>query len=312
MPQRAPVARPVDLLIASTDEWRSRSLASILAPHGYVVHKAYNRAQTLAHIRNKAPDALIIDETLPDGDGYALCRELTEESLITPSTPVFLALTRPPTRRDRITARHAGAWECLGEPLDAEELTSMLEVFVPAKIDTDEARSRGLIDDATGVYNARGLMRRAEEMAAQAARQRTSLGCVYIIAEIEPAVAVAEQIPGDPPLWLERRIAAVLRATARHSDAIGRLGPNSFAIVANDTDADQARQLAERLAGAIHAAAATASVPRMPHLRVRAGYHGMSEVDPPLDVKALMLHASVALERARAHSSERWLEGYTA
>ncbi|HLZ44680.1 MAG TPA: response regulator [Gemmatimonadales bacterium] len=310
MPQRAPVARPVDLLIASTDEWRSRSLASILAPHGYVVHKTFNRAQTLAHVRNKAPDAVIVDETLPDGDGYALCRELTEESLITPSTPIFLALTRPPTRRDRITARHAGAWECLGEPLDAEELTAMLEVFVPAKIDTDQARARGLIDDTTGVYNARGLMRRAEELAAHAARERSPLGCVYLIAEIEPT-AGAELSSGEPPLWLERRIAAVLRATARHADAIGRLGPNSFAIVANDTDADQARQLAERLGAAIHAAAATASVPRMPRLRVRAGYHGLTEIDPPRDVKALMLHASVALERARAHS-DAWLQGYSA
>jgi diguanylate cyclase (GGDEF)-like protein len=310
MPQRVPVARPVDLLIASTDEWRSRSLASILAPHGYVVHKTFNRVQTLAHVRNKAPDAVIVDETLPDGDGYALCRELTEESLITPSTPVFLALTRPPTRRDRIAARHAGAWECLGEPLDAEELTAMLEVFVPAKIDTDQARARGLIDDTTGVYNPRGLMRRAEELAAHAARERSPLGCVYIIAEIEPAAA-PELGSGEPPLWLERRIAAVLRATARHSDAIGRLGPNSFAIVANDTDPDQARQLAERLAAAIHAAAAAASVPRMPRLRVRAGYDGLFEIDPPLDVKALMLHASVALERARAHEEE-WLQGYSA
>ena len=310
MPHRMPVARPVDLLIASTDEWRSRSLASILAPHGYVVHKTFNRAQTLAHVRNKAPDAVIIDEILPDGDGYGLCRELTEESLITPSTPVFLALTRPPTRRDRIAARHSGAWECLGEPLDAEELTAMLEVFVPAKIDTDQARARGLIDDTTGVYNARGLMRRAEELAAHAARERSPLGCVYIIAEIEP-VSAAELGSGEPPLWLERRIAAVLRATTRHYDAIGRLGPNSFAVVANDTDADQARQLAERLAAAIHAAAATANVPRMPRLRVRAGYDGLSEIDPPLDVKALMLHASVALERARAHA-EQWLQGYSA
>ena len=309
MPQKPPVARPVDLLIASTDEWRSRSLASILAPHGYVVHKAYNRVQTLAHVRNKAPDALIIDEHLPDGDGYALCRELTEETLITASTPVFLALTRPPTRRDRIAARHVGAWECLGEPVDAEELTAMLEVFVPAKIETDQVRSRGLLDEGTGVYNARGLMRRAEELAAQAARQRSPLGCVYIIAEVEPTPE--PQSIADPPLWLERRIAAVLRTTARYSDAIGRLGPNSFAIVAMDTDAQQARQLAERLGNAIHAAAASANVPRMPSLRVRAGYHGLSDIDPPLDVKALMLHASVALERARAQS-EQWLQGYIA
>jgi PleD family two-component response regulator len=310
MPQRVPVARPVDLLIASTDEWRTRSLASILAPHGYVVHSAYNRAQTLTHINSKAPDAIIIDEVLPDGDGYALARELSEENLITPSTPVFLALTRPPTRRDRLAARHAGAWECLGEPLDAEELTAMLEVFVPAKIDTDRAVGRGLVDDATELYNARGLMRRVEELAAHAARRHAPLGCIYLIAEIKPSGAEEEAL-ADPPLWLERRIAAVLRSTARQSDAIGRLGPNSFAVVANDTDAGQARQLATRLAAAITAASSAPIVPRLPQLAVRAGYHGVPHVDPPFDVKAFMLHASVALRRARADSGD-WLQAYSA
>jgi len=310
MPPRLAAARPVDLLIASTDEWTSRSLASILAPHGYVVRKTYNRAQTLAHIRSQAPDALIIDEHLPDGDGYVLCRKLIEENLITPSTPIFLALSRPPTRRDRLAARHAGAWECLGEPLDAEELTAMLDVFVPAKIDADQARLASLVDDVTGLYNARGLMRRAEELAADAMRRHTPVGCVYLMPEIEPVPGAEVTFGGDPPLWLERRIAAVVRATARHSDAIGRLGPNSFAVLAHDTDASQARQLAQRLVAAIVAASSVPSVPRMPSVQVRAGYHGVTEVDLPLDVRALMLHASVALQRAR--SSGEWLLGYSA
>src|SRR5437899_4470876 len=125
MPTRGPAARPVDLLIASTHEWTSRSLATILAPYGYVVGKTFNRAQTLKRIRTNPPDAVIIDEQLPDGDGYALCRQLTDENLVSPSTPIFLALSRPPTRRDRIAALQASAWACLGER--SEEHTSELQ-----------------------------------------------------------------------------------------------------------------------------------------------------------------------------------------
>jgi len=185
MQLRAPVARPVDVLIASTHEWTSRSLASILAPHGYVFYRAYNRAQTLRRIRSNPPDAIIVDEQLPDGDGYTLCRELNEENLVSPSTPVFLALPRSPTRRDRLAALQASAWVCLGDPLDAEELTAMLEVFVPAKLEADQARMRGLVDDVTGVYNLRGLTRRAEELAAQASRRHAALCCVLLKPEIE-------------------------------------------------------------------------------------------------------------------------------
>jgi PleD family two-component response regulator len=323
MPIQGPAARPVDLVIASTHEWTSRSLATILAPHGYVVDKMYNRAQTLKRIRKNPPDTLIIDEQLPDADGFALCRELTEQALVPPSTPIFLALSRSPTRRDRIAALQAGAWSCLGEPVDAEELMAMLDVFVPAKLDADEARSNGLIDAATGVYNLRGLTRRADELAASASRRHAALCCVLLAPEIvssgEVAVARGQDSDGDsrdspsPPLWVLRSVATALRSSTRHSDAIGRLGTNSFAVIGIDTDATQARLLAERLGAAIVAKPSTLSVPPLPRLRVRAGYHGVTTKDTKsLDVSALMRQADVALRMARSDSSHGWLQGYVA
>jgi hypothetical protein len=36
---------------------------------------------------------------------------------------------------------------------------------VPAKLDADHARTEGLVDEATGLYNVRGLTRRAQELA---------------------------------------------------------------------------------------------------------------------------------------------------
>src|SRR5207253_1240233 len=199
-------------------------------------------AQALGRVRHDPLDALIIDEELSDGDGYTLCRDLYDDGLISPSTPVFLVVPRPPTRRDRLAALRAGAWACLGEPLDAEELVAALDVFVPAKVDADHARATGLVDELTGVYNARGLTRRAEELGAHAARTRTGLGCVLLAPDTES---------GTLPLALVRRVAAALRANARHSDAIGRVGERAFAIVAVDTDAAQARHLPDRLTTAI-------------------------------------------------------------
>jgi len=311
MPTQGPAARPVDLLIASTHEWTSRSLATILAPHGYVVSKTYNRAQTLKRIRGNPPDALIIDEQLPDSDGYSLCRELSQENLISPSTPIFLALPRSPTRRDRIAGLQAGAWACLGEPVDAEELMAMLDVYVPAKLDADQARSQGLIDEGTGVYNPRGLIRRAEELAASAARRHVALCCVLLAPEIEGNGDGPDA--SSPPLWVLRSIATALRSATRHSDAIGRLGTDAFAVFAMDTSALQARQLAERLGAAILAKPASANVPPLPRLKVRAGYHGIAGDDPrAADVTALMQQADVALQRARSDSSQSWIQGYVA
>ena len=303
MPIKTPSARPVGVLIASQQEWTSRSLASILAPQGYLVRKAYTRGQTLGHIRRDPPDAVVIDEQLPDGDGHTLCRDLYEQDLISPSTPVFLALPRPPTRRDRLAALRAGAWACLGEPLDAEELVAALGVFVPAKLDADHARTTGLVDQMTGVYNVRGLTRRAQELGADAARRRTGLGCILIAPDTES---------GEPPLALVRRIAAALRSATRHSDAIGRLEQAAFAVVALDTDAAQLRRLAERLAAAILAKPEwrTESQPP-PAFRLRAGFHGVANFrTASIDSAELMLRASAALQRARSDLPDAWLQGF--
>ena len=311
MPTIAVSARPADVVIASKHEWISRSLASILGPQGYVLRKTYNRAQALAQIRRAAPDAVIIDEQLPDGDGYVLCRELTEEGRVSPSTPVFLALPRPPTRRDRLAALRAGAWACLGEPLDAEELLAALDVYVPAKLDADQARTQGLVDEVTGVYNVRGLTLRAQELAAQATRRHSALCCVLLAPDTEPdAGAGGDGRPSEAPLWLVRRIATVLRAAARQSDAIGRLDANAFAVVAVDTDAAQARRLAERLATAI-LAEADSPFPALHRFRLRAGFHGVSDFHvASIDSDELMLRATAALRKAQTDSGGAWLRSF--
>jgi diguanylate cyclase (GGDEF)-like protein len=304
---KAASARPVVVLIASKQEWTSRSLESILAPKGYAVVKTYTSAQALKQAQSDPPDAIIVDEELPDGDGRELCQRLRASGLITPSTPVFLSLPRPPTRRDRLAALDARAWACLGDPLDAEELLALLAAFVPAKLDADQARTDSLVDELTGVYNVRGLTRRAHELASHAARRHAALACVLLAPDPSPA---------DPGMSdgaqeaVVRRMAAALKTSARHSDAIGRLGPGAFAVVAVDTDASQARQLAERLAAAILAETDGAADPA-PAFRLRAGYHGVPNFrTASIDTVELMLRATSALEQARANPLDGWLQEF--
>jgi len=305
----AVTARPVVVLIASKQEWTSRSLESILAPRGYAVRKTFTRAQALSQARRDPPDAIIIDEQLPDGDGHSLCRDLRAGGVIAPSTPVFLTLPRPPTRRDRLAALRAGAWACLGDPLDAEELLSALTVFVPAKLDADQARTDGLVDEVTGMYNVRGLTRRAQELGAHATRRRAALACILLTPDPYPDEG-ADDGPHEVPLAVLRRVAAALRSTARHSDAIGRLGPNAFVVVAVDTDEGQARRLAERLAATILAEPDPPAEPRPP-FRLRVGCHGVPDFHAAsIDTVELMLRATAALQKTRANPNGGWLQAF--
>src|SRR5881628_2519179 len=231
------------VLIADAHEWFSRALESVLVPGGYSVVKAYTATGLLQQLELTEPDALILAVDLPGGEGLNLCRMLRADSLVTPSTPIILTQPTPSTRRQTLAALRAGAAELWGQRLDAEELLLRLAAQVRAKGDADRAWAEGLVDHATQLYNGRGLARRARELGAEARRRSAPLACV--------AFAVDGGDAGDADGRAAERVARVLRETGRTSDALGRIGPKEFVVIAPETGADAALRLAQRLAGAL-------------------------------------------------------------
>src|SRR5881409_763312 len=85
------------------------------------------------------------------------------------------------------SCRTAGAWECIAPPHDADEILLKIGAYVHAKLDADRARSEGLLDSATRLYNRQGLARRARELGAQAYRDHGALACVVFALDIDPS-----------------------------------------------------------------------------------------------------------------------------
>jgi DNA-binding NarL/FixJ family response regulator len=68
---------PVRVLIVDDDTAFRRRAAPLLAERGYqVVGEAENLEQARDAIARARPDALLLDVTLPDGDGIAFAQEL--------------------------------------------------------------------------------------------------------------------------------------------------------------------------------------------------------------------------------------------
>jgi len=278
------------VLIANAQEWVTRSLESILRPAGYAVLKAYTGRDALEGARRSAPDVVILDSALPETDALALCRALRVDPCITPSTPILLTTPGPLGRTQVLDALRAGANGLWGQPLDTEEFLLRLEGHVRAKLDADAARDRGLLDPRTGLYNVRGLERRARELAAQVDRRDASLACVALAAQTDGSALVES-------------LARALRAVARAADTVGRLGPSEFAVLAPDTDGDGAVKLFRRLSGAlVGLGMRLGGTGPLPPLRLRAGYDARSGFrSTALDPAVLLgraLHALRAVEEA--------------
>jgi PleD family two-component response regulator len=283
MTERDPFPRPPLVLVANDQEWSARSLESILAPNGYAVLRAYTGRQALERARSARPDLIILDAQMPDLHGVEVCQQLRADPRFPATVPIIITTAGPSGRAQRLEAYQAGAWEFLGQPLDGESLLLRLRTFLLAKFEADSLLEEGLLDAATGLYNMRGLSRRAREVGADVLRRRAPLACVVFAAD-----------PGaDPDGATTRSVSDILRQHGRASDVIGRLGDTEFAVIAPSTPASGAVQLVERIDGLLqrHTADPAGTAPRL-----RAGYCAIPDLAASrLDVLQVLLQATTAL-----------------
>jgi diguanylate cyclase (GGDEF)-like protein len=284
------------VLIANDQEWSARSLESILGPSGYSVVRAYTGQQALERARATQPDLIILDAQMPDMHGFDVCRTLRADARFSSTTPIVITTSGPSGRTQRLEAYRAGAWEFLGQPLDGESLLLKLGTFLQCKRAVDELREENLLDAGTGLYNMRGLSRRAREIGSDALRRHDPLACVVFSPEAENETSDAAE---DEVGKVSDQVGVLFRRAGRASDAIGRLGPTEFAVIAPATGPDAALRLVRRLSGAIEGSP-VAHRGGERSIRIRAGYCAVPDfAQSPVDAIELLLRATTALRDLR-------------
>ncbi|HEX2165650.1 MAG TPA: response regulator, partial [Longimicrobiales bacterium] len=254
-------SRPPLALIVTGHEWVSLSMESLLTPRGFAVLRSYTGVQALQRVQETPPDLLIIDRDLRDTRGVELCLALRETGALTPSMPVMLLATDQLQSEERIAALRAGAWEICSLPVNGEEMVLKLETWVRAKLASDSTREEGLLDPDTGLYNARGLLKRLAELGAGANRHSRPLACIVLSPDIGEDHNVGRSDPTTSTAAAVQTLAARLRSAGRASDTIGRLSSTEFVVVAPDTDAQGAEGLTLRLRRAFESADPSGSAP---------------------------------------------------
>jgi diguanylate cyclase (GGDEF)-like protein len=293
------------VLLAGAEEWSSRSLASVIAPHGYAILRSYTDRQTVELARTTHPDAVLMDVGLPESGGIAVCRELRGARGVPPSTPILLVAPRIETRQQRLEALRAGASDVCSQPIDTEELVLRLAQLVAAKHDADAARAAGLTDEDTGLYNARGLEHRLRELHSHARRRHGPLACVVFAVE-QPNLRRPAGVTNGPRS--SELMAQALRTASRESDVVARTAATEFAVLALDTDTDGAQRLAARLAEVLERLATAHGSAAAPLLR--AGLDGVADFGrDDVDPRSLLQHAHAALSAA-APGERTWLRRF--
>jgi PleD family two-component response regulator len=286
--------RPL-VLIASEGEWLGRSLENVLESNGYSVLRIESGRKALEVARRTNPDAIILDDSLPDIAGVDVCRALRDDPLFHHATPIFITAAAQHAGRVRTAAYAAGAWEYCTQPLEVETLLAKLATFIRAGRDVESFRSKALIDRLTGLYSQHGLRQWVEQLGAQALRKQAAMACVAVMpdASATPSTALSAEQASD----LVAEFTTVCRNHSRRSDVVGYLGDSRVAILAPDTDAAGVERLIDRLQEAVGAVIKGSR--RRGSGALRAGYCAVSNLATAnLAPVELVSRAEIALDYA--------------
>jgi len=290
--------QPPRILIASHHAEAGLALKELGEKNGYTVVRCFTAVQALERARVTRPDVIVLDESLVDADPLETSRALRDDPLVGASTPILLVTTGQAVTTEHQRALRAGVWEFLPHPFNPAEAAARLQTYVLHRLEVGRAQGGQAVQDEAGLYTTRGLALRAQELTLQAFHHGAALACVAL-APVGDGTA-----DGAGAVQL---VARVLCASGRRSDAIGRIGPSEFAVVAPGTDGAGAVMLAQRVAKAVRAASG-AEPPAL-----RAGYDAVGNTRyTPVEPKNLLARATSALRIAKGEAGANWIRAFDA
>ena len=304
----------VRALVADDDPVTTTVLARVLHRLGLEVVSADDGTSAWRVLEaGPAPELAIIDWTMPGIDGVEICRRIRRNPAL--AAMYVLLLTGRDSRTDLVAGLDAGADDYMIKPIDTEELRARVQVGVRiAKLqgrltgqvsELQEARNhleRLVCTDAlTDLHSRRSWF---ELGAAEFSRfQRYDRSFSVLLLDLDFFKRVNDTFGHGAGDMLLRRFSDTLRAECRHSDIIGRLGGEEFALLAPETSLAAAQTIADRILDACRRLVVV-----LPAGEVRCSCSiGMSESVPTDDgVERVLRRADAALYDAKRSGRNCW------
>ena len=113
------------ILVVEDERAISEPLAKLLAREGFAATVAGTVADALAEFAAGAPDLILLDLNLPDGDGRDVAREIRRSS----GVPIIM-LTARGTETDRIVGLEIGADDYVVKPFSSAEVIARIRAVL--------------------------------------------------------------------------------------------------------------------------------------------------------------------------------------
>ncbi len=114
------------VLVVDDDAAIREALERVLRAEGFAVSTADGGRAALASVAREPPAAVVLDVTMPDLGGRAVCARLRSDGVRTP----ILILSARDEVEDRVAGLQAGADDYLVKPFAVEELVARLRALL--------------------------------------------------------------------------------------------------------------------------------------------------------------------------------------
>ncbi len=226
-------------VLADEDQSRGDVIAEGLASLGMEVRRADSTEGARQHLDLSVPDIVVASSGLPEGGGRALARLLRQDPRCV-SVPVVLM--GAVSAEDRLAALREG----VDEVMTGSRLTSATVQELRARAERGR-RVRELIrrDPLTGALNDTAF--RAELDHAVLLARRDNRPLTVLLATVEGLNDVNTRHGHSAGDRVLAHAAAVIRATVRQSDLVGRRGGRTFQIVLRGSAPEGAKVISAKL-----------------------------------------------------------------
>ncbi len=181
-----------NILIIEDDEQTRENLELILEMENFAVCSAADGATGLALARQKKPDLIVCDISLPGLNGHEVLGQLRADAEIT-GIP-FIFLTARGERADQREGMNLGADDYLCKPVDAEDLLATIRTRLRRRQQNHDATLRDVefgLDFASAVpLEALGLTPREAEVLLWVAQGKTNSDAATILGMSEKTVRI--------------------------------------------------------------------------------------------------------------------------
>ena len=226
-------------IVADDDALRAGLVSEALGQLRVEVRRAGTAQETADHLDSDVPDLIVAAAALPGGGGGALARMLRQDARC---AGVPIVLMGEMSAADTVAALRDGADEVIARLGNAAELAQALR----ARAERGR-RLRELVrrDPLTGLLNNAAFVAELEHAVARAQREGQAL--TLLLVKLEHFRRINERhghATGDRVL---AHAASVVRGTVRASDASGRYGARTFAVVLRGATREGAAAIERKL-----------------------------------------------------------------